>query len=191
MSNKTKSRLYRIWNNMKQRCNNPNNTVYHRYGQRGIDVCDEWKNSFDAFSEWAYNNGYNDSMTIDRIDNDGNYCPENCCIASWKDQANNRSDNHIISFNGKTQTLAQWSDELGVDARTLWARLKKWPVERALTEHTHSEFRRKLLTYNGETHSVYDWARICNIKPTTLSTRINRFGWSVEKALTTPVTRRA
>jgi len=180
-----KDRLYRIWGNMKQRCYNPNNTVYDRYGKRGIQICDEWRTSFKSFAEWANANGYTDEMTIDRIDNDGNYCPENCRLASRKEQANNRSDNNLITYNSKTQTVMQWAEELGIDHRTLWARLQKWPAERALSEKTHSEFGSNSLTFNGETHSIWEWSRITGIKPTTISARIHR-GWTVEQAITTP-----
>ena len=82
-------RLRRIWRNMKQRCNNPASTNYHNYGGRGIRVCEEW-NSYQVFAIWAINNGYNDALTLDRKNNDGNYEPSNCRWATWKEQANNK-----------------------------------------------------------------------------------------------------
>ena len=87
---KTNTRLHTIWSDMKQRCGNPKDHFYYIYGGRGISVCDEWKNDFQAFYDWAIHNGYRDDLTIDRKNNDQGYCPDNCRWATWKEQANNK-----------------------------------------------------------------------------------------------------
>ena len=128
------TRLYVIWSDMIQRCKNPNNTYYHIYGGKGICVCEEWTN-FESFYKWAIDNGYNDNLTIDRIDGNGNYEPSNCRWATQKEQQNNKCNNHLIIFNGKTQTMKQWAEELGISYTTLSNRINKskWDIEKALT----------------------------------------------------------
>ena len=127
------TRLYGIWSDMRLRCYDEKNIAYHRYGGRGITICDEWKNDVKAFYDWAMANGYKDSLTIDRIDNDGNYCPENCRWVTRKEQNNNRRDNHKLTFNGKTQSIPEWAEELGLTYGGLYDRLYRgWPIEKVL-----------------------------------------------------------
>lgn len=127
------SRLYEVWRTMKKRCNNPKNSQYHLYGGRGITVCEEWQ-KFEPFYEWAMSNGYRDDLTIDRIDSNGNYEPLNCRWATWKEQQNNRRNNHLITYNGETKTLKQWSEKIGISWFTLYERLKRgWSVEKVLS----------------------------------------------------------
>ena len=130
------TRLYGIWSDMRLRCYDEKNIAYHRYGGRGITICDEWKNDVKAFYDWATANGYKDSLTIDRIDNDGNYCPENCRWATVKEQASNRRSNILVTHNGKTQTMKEWANEVGIPYKVVWARVQKlgWSAERALTD---------------------------------------------------------
>lgn len=131
----TKTRLYNTWQKMRERCNKPTDKNFNRYGGRGIKVCEEWEQSFERFQEWAQTNGYADDLTIDRIDNDKGYNPENCRWATEKQQSNNRRSNRLITFNGQTKTLAEWSDILGMKPRTITRRLDKWGwnVKDALT----------------------------------------------------------
>jgi hypothetical protein len=93
---------------MKQRCYNENHSSYKRYGGRGITVCDEWKNDFVEFRNWAINNGYKDGLTLDRINNNGDYEPSNCRWATLLEQANNKSNNRYITYDGETKTYSEW-----------------------------------------------------------------------------------
>ena len=120
-----KTRLYRIWGDMKQRCYNENNSSFKNYGGRGIGICDEWKQSYIKFKEWALQNGYDDNLTIERINVNGSYCPENCKWATQLEQANNTRANRMITFNGETLTLAQWNKKLGFKRGVLEYRFRK------------------------------------------------------------------
>lgn len=128
------TRIYKIWANMKSRCSNPNTPAYGRYGGRGISLCEEWE-SFEHFYEWAVANGYSDDLTIDRIDNDGNYCPENCRWITQKEQCNNKRNNHLLTHNGETLTISEWAQKLNVNYFSLHDRITKlgWSAEKALT----------------------------------------------------------
>lgn len=119
------TRIYRIWQGMKDRCYNLNDPRYHRYGGRGIEVCPEWKNDFAAFYKWAMENGYADCCTIDRMDNDKGYYPENCRWATIEQQCNNRSSCIYITIGNATKTLKQWCDVFGLNYRLVYARYKR------------------------------------------------------------------
>ena len=135
-------RLQNIYVNLKQRCYNPKSTFYKNYGGRGITVCDEWLNSemYDgrstkgwiAFKNWALSNGYADNLTIDRIDNSKGYCPENCHWVTMRTQQNNRRSNRLITYKGKTQSLANWCRELNLNYGTIKCRIRRnWTIEKA------------------------------------------------------------
>ena len=130
---KRHTKIYRVFAAMKQRCYNKNNKEYQNYGRRGIVVCQEWLDDFMNFYNWAMDNGYQEGLSIDRIDNDGNYEPANCRWTDRKAQNNNRRNNTYLSYNNKTQTLAQWGEELNIDQHTISARKRKgWPDKECL-----------------------------------------------------------
>ena len=123
---KTKTRVYTIWGKMKSRCTQKNSPAYKRYGGRGITVCDEWSKNFMNFYNWSMANGYQDNLTIDRIDNDKGYYPDNCRWVTMKEQQNNRSTNHFIEHNGEKLTIAQWAEKLNVYPSTIYDRIRKY-----------------------------------------------------------------
>lgn len=128
-------RIYSIWTNMKQRCKNKNIINYKNYGARGISVCKEWDESFDLFYEWSMDNGYRDDLTLDRIDNDGDYCPENCRWVTYLVQQNNKRSNHYIKYKGEEKSLADWCRELDIPYQRTVDRIHRgWEAEKAFEE---------------------------------------------------------
>lgn len=128
-------RLHNIWSGMRSRCYNQNEYHYRWYGERGIKMCDEWVDNYVAFKEWAVNNGYSDTLTIDRINVDGDYCPDNCRWVTMKAQCNNRTDNHRVSVFGGLYTLSQLEEKTGIKQETIRRRLKRgWSAEEAVTK---------------------------------------------------------
>ena len=142
--NASNTRLYHIWTCMKDRCYNPKNKKYKDYGGRGIIICDEWINDFEAFANWAYDNGYIENVsrgecTIDRIDVNGNYCQQNCRWVNQKVQTNNKRNNHYITYNGETHTVTEWNNILGYKKGVLSRRIfSGWSIEDAFTKPVKS-----------------------------------------------------
>jgi hypothetical protein len=132
--NLSRSRIYQTHTDMLQRCNNPNKRCYKYYGGRGIKVCKEWE-TFEGFWEWAQHSGYTNDLTIERINVDGNYCPENCTWIPLSQQSINTRATEYITYNNKTLTLQEWSKETGINRMTLYSRLhtRKWSIEKTLT----------------------------------------------------------
>lgn len=129
------TRVYKIWCAMKERCYYKTHKDFKNYGGRGIIVCDEWKENFQAFYDWAMSNGYEENLTIDRIEVNGNYEPSNCRWASCKDQNNNRSNNHILILKNESHTITEWSRITGIPLSTIKTRINSgWTIEKALTK---------------------------------------------------------
>jgi hypothetical protein len=129
------TRLYIIYNGMKDRCYDKTNQSYPRYGGRGITVCEEWLSDVRSFVSWALCNGHKDTLTIDRKEIDGNYCPENCRFATTVVQANNTSSNHIITWKGETHTATEWARILGAAPEAIHNRLSRgWSIEKIMTK---------------------------------------------------------
>lgn len=190
------TRLNCIFSSMKKRCYNPSCKSYKNYGGRGITICDEWRNpekvsikgtknnnitkGFVAFKEWALNNGYADNLTIDRIDTNKGYSPDNCRWATSKEQQNNLRNNVIITYKGRTKTLAQWCEELNVDYQLVRHRLQRnWSVEKAFETKANKGL--PLITYKGKTQTVKQWCKELDLKYRTVHNRLSK-KWTVEEA---------
>ena len=120
----TKTRLYKIWSEMKRRCYCDKSISYKYYGLKGIKVCDDWRNCFENFRDWSINNGYKDDLTIDRIDSESDYSPENCQWISIKEQNRKHTNCVFITFNGKRQILSDWAKEYNIPHSTLSRKIK-------------------------------------------------------------------
>ena len=126
-----KERLYEIWKNMKYRCYNENDNRFKHYGGKGVKVCNEWKDDYLSFRNWSMTSGYNDNLSIDRINNDGDYKPSNCRWVDNKTQANNQSRNRILTYKGKSKTMSEWADYLGLTYGAMNHRVQRnWSMER-------------------------------------------------------------
>lgn len=136
----TNTKLYGVWCGIKRRCYCKTGPKYIRYGGRGITVCDEWRDDFMAFYNWAMANGYKEGLTIDRINNDGNYEPNNCRWVTAKEQANNRSTNIFIKHEGERKTIASISQQLRINSCTLRKRFAKFGLNEKIFE---KDLRRK------------------------------------------------
>lgn len=129
------TKLYAVWLTMKQRCYNPNDKHYKWYGAKGVTVCPAWLDNPVEFVNWCLRNGYKDGLTLDRIDTEGNYSPDNCRFITMSAQQRNKSSCKYITFNGETHTVQEWAEKLNITPSTLRSRFNKgWSTERALTE---------------------------------------------------------
>lgn len=130
--------LFNIWYLIKYRCENPNCTAYKNYGARGIKVCDEWRDGiagYESFKEWSLANGYIQGLSIDRIDNDGDYTPDNCRWIAPKDQARNKRQNVWIEYNGVKKLACDWASELNIPYKTFMSRIYHgWDVDKLINQ---------------------------------------------------------
>jgi hypothetical protein len=179
-----KTRTYRIWQQLA-----------HRTRYSTGPVCAEWRGSFATFLH-EMGECPSPHHTIDRIDNSRGYEPDNCRWATMKEQQNNRTNNRCITLGETTQTLQQWSDQTGIKRETIARRIDKlgWPLEDALTRTASYSARRysppknaEMFTAFNQTHSLGVWAKMYGVSYQTLRQRVRRYGWSLERALTTPV----
>lgn len=129
----SRSKIYKVWATMKNRCYREKTERYKNYGGRGIKVCSEWLSSSEAFIKWALANGYREGLTLERKNNDGNYEPNNCSWETLTKQSNNKQNTVILELNGVRKSLSEWSEATGIKRSTIYARVKKgWPIELAL-----------------------------------------------------------
>ena len=170
---------YSVWRDMKRRCLDPANEGYKNYGGRGISVCRRWMD----FGRFYEDMGLRPSPkhTLEREDTNGNYTPENCRWATWIEQANNKRNNYLITYKKRTQTLAQWARETGLEACTILQRLEVrfWSEEKALTTPVKKT---APLIFNGRMQTLKEWSRETGIPYGTLYERAGK-GWSAKEVL--------
>lgn len=172
----THTKIYDVWYAMKQRCYYTKNINYKNYGGRGITVCDEWRDDFKAFYDWSMDNGYQDDLTIDRIDVNGNYTPENCRWVDIETQANNKRNNVYFTYNNETKTIKQWSRILNISYKTVTTRMYRgYPLAECLglVEHTDKRMGR-VYTVNGVTGTVAYLSKYYNVNVGTVRGRLRR-----------------
>lgn len=136
---KSNTKIYGVWKSMCLRCSNPLDHAYKYYGGRGITICEEWKNDFQAFYDWAMANGYQEGLTIDRINVNGNYEPSNCRWATRKEQGNNTRRTIHITINGVTKNITDWANEIGVSVQTISYHRKKGDIEQYVSSRLRKE----------------------------------------------------
>lgn len=156
-------RLFNVWRCMIKRCYDVNHTAYHRYGGRGIRICDEWLNNYEAFRDFMLANGYPEDAgpyeySIDRINNDGNYEPSNCRVVTASIQSLNKSNNHRISFKGEEMTITEAAKKCNLTNQQVFNRLNKgWTMKRALTQPLTQTY---TYTASGQKHTIAEWAQL-------------------------------
>ena len=184
----SKTRLYRIFHGMKQRCYNPNNPEYKNYGGRGIKICPEWLNDFAEFYKWALSVGWDDNkeakeQTIERNNVNKDYCPENCRFIPISEQPLNKRDSRIITAFGETKNLSQWAEETGIPLTTIKARIDRlgWSYEKALSEPVKKAVNTAEICCFGVRKSLNSWAKKFGIPQSTAHYLMFSKGMSIEQ----------
>ena len=178
-SRKENIRLYRIYHGIKARCYNQNERGYKYYGARGIKMCAEWldpQNGFDVFADWAFANGYSDSLSIERVNVNGDYEPDNCKWIAKVEQAKNKRSTIWVDYNGQHIQLCELCKQKGLKYDTIHNRLFRfgWDLEKAIEQPIPTE------------KTLAERSREMGLLPGTVQARVKKFGWSVEEALNTP-----
>ncbi len=168
---KSASRIYRIWQKMKDRCLNENVPCYERYGGRGITICDEWKENFEAFFKWAMANGYDETLTIDRVDNNKGYFPDNCRWTTNKEQSRNRRSNITVSYEGREMTLIEAAEKSGLPYSSLNARWKRGIRGKELFKKVATRGKKREVSYNGKIVTLKELSELTGININTLKSR--------------------
>ncbi|WP_209121712.1 hypothetical protein [Alkalihalobacillus sp. BA299] len=169
------TRLYNTWTQIKQRCTNKNNDRYKEYGGRGIKVCQEWMESFEVFKEWALRNGYRNDLSIDRVNVDGDYDPNNCKWSTEIEQQRNKRNNHYVTINGETKTIAEWAEISGLPYKTLQRRLYTGCKEENLLAPVGTIYEHKfLIEINGVRKTMNAWAKEAGLPFSTVKRRYQR-----------------
>lgn len=180
--NGKKTKLFMAWDAMKRRCTNPLHKNYKDYGGRGITVCEEWMNSFQAFHDWSMANGFADDLSIDRIDNDKGYSPTNCRWVDAKTQIRNRRNTVTYEWKGQHYTVGELGELSGVNKQTIKSRLTRGCSVAEAIEAVKGTGE-LILTYKGETKPIKQWCTELDLHYPTVRNRHYR-GWSDEEALT-------
>lgn len=176
----TKTVEFSTWTDIQTRCHNPNSSSYHNYGGRGIVVCSRWRESFQNFLDDMGLRPSN-KHSIDRINVNGNYEPENCRWATRTEQARNRRNNRMITIDGETKTMQEWANQAGISASTIYLRSKAGITGRALILPSE---RCGAVRFKGITDTYAGWSKRTGIKKSTIAMRLTKYGWPIDRALT-------
>lgn len=188
----TGSRLYTVYGDMKSRCTNPNAPNYYLYGGRGITICDEWSDSYLNFKEWALSHGYDENAkygecTLDRVDVNKGYSPDNCRFVSLKVQANNKRNTRYVEFNDQDITLSDFSDITGIGKNTIRDRMKRMGMTPEEIANTPIDDFQKKITVDGATDTLTNFCEMYHRNRELVRDRIFKQGWDPKIALTTPL----